>query len=865
MKIEELHLIGFGRFHNYKISFEDGLNLIYGENEAGKTTIQHFIVGMLYGFFVPGARRKTYSAEYSQYQPWNSAISYEGAMICSKDGRRYRIQRVFQKENESVSVFDADTGEDLSSQFPYDPLTRLRTPGLILAGVSKTIFCNTARIAHLETAPQEDFAKAWEDQVLSLSETADSSLSLQRVQTILDKKADEIGSPKRKKTPFGQSIDRLEELKREEERLDESNHSHSALYQRKDELEQCRQSIANDLAQIDQKLQNMGDPQSAAQYEKALQIKDRIEQLAGVLERTQEREEPHDLQRQIGACEQAKQMLDQEEASFAQWDARLKDINERFTAQPIRTQDLNLLNQCFALKEKAMAHPAGQSSQHLRWEIQQKQQELTELSSTDLGAIGEALVEYDAWQEELDKQAGPSKWIVLALGGFLAVGGSALGIFSSPFWFIAAVLGCITAAGSLFIGNRGAVLEEAEEGQSSILARFHQKDRDGLEALHAQAQIQSERRAHLIDELRVLTQQLQSGAPANTVSGSELDEYAVRITGNPQSRWSNQLVEQVQTARELCLEFAEMSKQRTAEWEQLRRHRQEYQSMQKSLQETLESMGISENNSAELEKFRVEQQERARAQMELELQQKQLLDCLDGKSFEELQQQYQKHPALDNLNESREALEAERAELGEKEQVLIRELSQIEGQLSTMEQYHRPMGDVRKEREALEEQCVQWQQTLDAIQLAKEKLAQASASIQKDLSPALARRMSEIISWLTSGRYSKVLLSRDLHIRLEDPQTGRLICVESLSRGTMDLIYLAMRMELVTVLCEKTNLPLLMDDSFNHLDDQRASGLLLYLSQHLPGQALIFTCQHREEQILRQNELAAHIITLSRE
>ena len=58
MKIEELYLAGFGRFSNKRIVLQDGLNLIFGENEAGKTTLQHFIVGMLYGFSYPQPEEK---------------------------------------------------------------------------------------------------------------------------------------------------------------------------------------------------------------------------------------------------------------------------------------------------------------------------------------------------------------------------------------------------------------------------------------------------------------------------------------------------------------------------------------------------------------------------------------------------------------------------------------------------------------------------------------------------------------------------------------------------------------------------------------------------------------------------------------
>ena len=45
MKILSLHIDGFGKFHDRDISFEDGLNVVYGKNEAGKSTLHTFIKG----------------------------------------------------------------------------------------------------------------------------------------------------------------------------------------------------------------------------------------------------------------------------------------------------------------------------------------------------------------------------------------------------------------------------------------------------------------------------------------------------------------------------------------------------------------------------------------------------------------------------------------------------------------------------------------------------------------------------------------------------------------------------------------------------------------------------------------------------
>lgn len=844
MKIEELYLAGFGRFSNRRITLQDGLNVIFGENEAGKTTLQHFIVGMLYGFFVPTAKRKTYTEDYNRYAPWNSDSTYGGTLICSKDGRRYRIQRVFQKERESVIIFDADSGEDISHQFPYDPVTRLRDPGTVLCGVSRTVFCNTANVPQLEISPQGDFATAWEDQILSLTETADAGLSLQNVCAALDQKAEAIGSPKRRKSPYGQAAERLEQLEQELSEADYAQHSREQLRERIGDLQDTKTHLEQQMLQEERS-------KYAEQLEKAERINERIETLRTLLNSEEEPEDPDKLQQKIGALQQAKQSLSREEQGFTKWEGRLKEINQRYLAQPIRMQDLAVLDRCLLLAKNSMF---SKETQLLREELQRKQNEfiaIPHISSTD---AWEALVAYEDWQQDIDNEAPSSKWIVFAIGIALILLGGAMGWFVDKFFYGGAVIGAILILCSFFIRSRRKEVREAMEEQKQILEQYNMKSYEDLK-MHCQlVQQREDQRMELMNEIQLLALRLQKVSEENPQRKEELDQYAARFTKNPQAVWSEEMEEQVKYARELCAEFAEMSAQREEEFGELRQHREEVTTMEQELADKLNQFGAKDFSEEEMQKLRDSRRQREQAAMELEMQEQLLAECLGNLTMEELKAKVQ---------QSEKAV-VQRLQSGDFDyQSVSEELAQLQGKLSTMEQLQRPTGEIREEQKVLKEQLQSYQETLDAIALAKERLIQVSGTIRQDLSPQLGERLGEIVRKLTDGKYTKVLLSRDLHIRLEDPRSGQLVPVSALSRGTMDLIHLALRMEMLQLLSKDTVLPMLLDDSFVQLDDSRTASLLSYLARNRHGQVLLLTCHSREETILKAQNIPYNRIPLS--
>ena len=90
-----------------------------------------------------------------------------------------------------------------------------------------------------------------------------------------------------------------------------------------------------------------------------------------------------------------------------------------------------------------------------------------------------------------------------------------------------------------------------------------------------------------------------------------------------------------------------------------------------------------------------------------------------------------------------------------------------------------------------------------------------------------------------------------------------MIPIESLSAGTADQVYLALRLATIRFITgEEDAVPLILDDSFALYDDDRLRKAVRFLAENYRGQILIFSCQHREEEALQEEGLPYHLIAI---
>ncbi len=139
-------------------------------------------------------------------------------------------------------------------------------------------------------------------------------------------------------------------------------------------------------------------------------------------------------------------------------------------------------------------------------------------------------------------------------------------------------------------------------------------------------------------------------------------------------------------------------------------------------------------------------------------------------------------------------------------------------------------------------------QSLHALEIAEETLQGTAKEAGNSGTDTMKKKASEIFARITEGRYSRIEFERGQHIFVWDGV--RRIPAERLSRGTIEQIYLSVRLAAADMLLEE-DVPLIFDDAFAFYDDKRLESALKWLSGQ-GKQVIIFTCQNREEEIVEK-------------
>ena len=171
------------------------------------------------------------------------------------------------------------------------------------------------------------------------------------------------------------------------------------------------------------------------------------------------------------------------------------------------------------------------------------------------------------------------------------------------------------------------------------------------------------------------------------------------------------------------------------------------------------------------------------------------------------------------------------------------------------------MVNLKEEYDELEEQLQELEKRNSAINLTKEILTKAYINMKNNITPKFTQNLSYNISKISEGKYTKVGINDDKGLIVEN-EFGEYIPAELLSVGTIDQLYLSLRLSMIDDM-SKEKMPIMLDEAFAYYDDERLENILKFLNDNMnEHQVIIFTCTQREKRVLDKLNMEYNLVEL---
>ncbi|MCI8273558.1 MAG: AAA family ATPase [Clostridia bacterium] len=189
------------------------------------------------------------------------------------------------------------------------------------------------------------------------------------------------------------------------------------------------------------------------------------------------------------------------------------------------------------------------------------------------------------------------------------------------------------------------------------------------------------------------------------------------------------------------------------------------------------------------------------------------------------------------------------------------ELSRLEVKRETVEAQIERQPELEEKRILLEQQYKKLQRDNLSIELTKKLLEKAYKKMKNQISPIFTKKLCEHISKITNGKYNNIYFSDEQGLTVE-LDNGNYISAERLSIGTIEQLYLSLRLAMIDTISNE-KVPIILDETFAYYDDERLRNILKYLvTEFAERQIIIFTCTKRECEIIEKEGIEFNYIEL---
>lgn len=244
MKINHIKINGFGKLKDKEINLENGINLICGNNESGKSTLANFIKAMFYG--VNRNKNGNAFSELERFKPWGET-EFSGKIDYEIDGQTYTAIREFNKNN--CKVFNKE-GSEITSLFNKDKM-RGAEIGLEQLKIDEDTFLNSIFVSQTGVTVDEDGRKSVMQKLTNMIQSGDESISYDKAKQKLQKRLlDEVGTERTQNKPLNVTMREINLLEDKKQELIKNREKQINISEENTKLSEKLENVESDLEKI---------------------------------------------------------------------------------------------------------------------------------------------------------------------------------------------------------------------------------------------------------------------------------------------------------------------------------------------------------------------------------------------------------------------------------------------------------------------------------------------------------------------------------------------------------------------------------------------------------------------------------------
>lgn len=911
MIINKINIISFAGLKDKEINFKEKINLIYGENEKGKSTIQNFIRVWLYG--MNSKRTKDLkNNDRVRFAPVDGD-KIRGELYVTHNNRKYIIKRSFgaTKKEDISEILDAESGEILT-EIPKDE------PGRYFLNVNSSTFYKTLFINQLGVAISKDKEEEIIDKAANLLNSDDTNIpiqkSIERLETI--KKSISTVRKTGELDILRNRLNNLNQEKYEGYKLSEENiHKENALISLREKRNNLRTEIKNldiykkylkksklqkEYEEITQYLKKREELKKKERYiEESISsrngiidevllndIKDENSLYFSLLDMKNEEEKSLSKSKEIYSVKREgyENLLFIEELSSEDKNAFIKavmekdNLTEKINKYEELNKEINLIKNDISNKESYIGSAINFKGirENIGVLLERYEDKLKELKFKAESYSSKSNIENEKLNDKFRK---------FSLVAFINI-------------VVLILLLIFYRKNMLLVGFTGGILalilyktitlkmQMSNEDKSSFNINSLEEDIRNIEKeifkhtklVEATSYEDFIKKLKLFDEYNTYLEKQNIKISEKESQIKFLNIETVKENYKNNEEFINKILilantDDINKVIGMLSKYEEISKEVLSikidiekEEKSIEKLDKELSIREKRIREKLEYIGLENIDLYELEEKLLEIKDKIKQRDEI----LKTLENIEGaysaltkdKDIEAI-----KEDLKDIINENINYSYSSEEEIDNQVSLKSHELIEVEKEIKDVENYlkNRFLGKrtiplIEEEIEEVKEKIEKTEKLLKATEIAIETMNESIREVRGNFGNILNSNVIDYFKTLTNKEYEEVMVSDSYDMKVKK---GRDILPGAiLSNGANDQLYLSLRLAFINMIYRGMDFPVILDDTFVQYDDIRTERALELLIDSNFSQTLIFTCQGREKEIFSRKNIDFTYINL---